>query len=50
MPGYRAPLEDMRFVLTELHDSAQMAALPGCEAFTPELMGSVLEAAGQFTG
>ncbi len=50
MPGYRAPLEDMRFVLTELHDSAQMAALPGCEALTPELMGSVLEAAGQFTG
>jgi alkylation response protein AidB-like acyl-CoA dehydrogenase len=49
MPIYKAPLEDMRFVLHELYDSKTIAELPGCEEFTPELMDSVLEEAAKFS-
>ena len=49
MPSYKAPLEDMRFVLHELYDSKTIAELPGCADFTPELMDSVLDEAGKFT-
>jgi alkylation response protein AidB-like acyl-CoA dehydrogenase len=48
MPIYKAPLEDMRFVLHELYDSTTIAELPGYEEFSPELMDSVLEEAGKF--
>ena len=48
MPIYRAPLRDMQFVLHELYDSRDIAALPGCAEFTPELLDSVLEEAGSF--
>jgi alkylation response protein AidB-like acyl-CoA dehydrogenase len=48
MPIYKAPLEDMRFVLHELYDSKTVAELPGYEEFTPELMDSVLEEAAKF--
>jgi alkylation response protein AidB-like acyl-CoA dehydrogenase len=48
MPNYKAPLEDMRFVLHELHDSKTIAELPGCAEFTPELMDSVLDEAAKF--
>ncbi|OYV36884.1 MAG: acyl-CoA dehydrogenase, partial [Rhodospirillales bacterium 20-64-7] len=48
MPVYKAPLEDMRFVLHELYDSTTIAELPGAEEFTPELMDSVLEEAAKF--
>ena len=47
MQIYKAPLRDMRFVLHELHDSADLTALPGFEEFTPELVDSVLEEAGR---
>jgi alkylation response protein AidB-like acyl-CoA dehydrogenase len=47
MPIYKAPLEDMRFVLHELHDSKTIAELPGYEDFSPELMDSVLEEAAK---
>ena len=49
MPIYKAPLEDMRFVLHELHDSKSIAALPGAEDFTPELLDNVLEDAAKLT-
>src|SRR5580698_3997500 len=49
MPSYKAPLEDMRFVLHELYDSKTIAELPGCADFTPELMDSVLDEAAKFT-
>jgi len=49
MPIYKAPLEDMRFVLHELYDSKTIAQLPGCEEFTPELMDSVLEEAAKLS-
>ncbi len=48
MPVYKAPLEDMRFVLHELYDSNTIAELPGYEDFSPELMDSVLEEAAKF--
>jgi len=47
MPTYKAPLEDMRFVLHELYDSKTIMELPGCEDFAPELMDSVLEEAAK---
>ena len=49
MPIYKAPLEDMRFVLHELYDSKTIAELPDSAEFTPELMDSVLEEAAKFT-
>jgi alkylation response protein AidB-like acyl-CoA dehydrogenase len=49
MPIYKAPLEDMRFVLHELYDSKTIAELPGAEDFTPELLDSVLEEAAKLT-
>jgi alkylation response protein AidB-like acyl-CoA dehydrogenase len=48
MPAYQAPLADMRFVLEELHGSADLVKLPGYEEATPDLVASVLEAAGTF--
>jgi alkylation response protein AidB-like acyl-CoA dehydrogenase len=49
MPIYKAPLEDMRFVLHELHDSKTLAELPGCGDYTPELLDSVLEEAAKIS-
>ncbi len=48
MQTYRAPLRDMRFVLHELHDSTALAALPGLDEVTPELMDSILDEAARF--
>ncbi len=48
MPIYKAPLDDMRFVLHELYDSSTLSQLPGAEDFTPELLDSVLEEAAKF--
>ena len=47
MYGYRAPLRDMRFILHELLAGEPVAALPGCEDATPELIDSVLEQAAR---
>ncbi len=49
MPVYKAPLDDMRFVMHELYDSKTISELPESEDFTPELMDSVLEEAAKFT-
>ena len=48
MQVYKAPVRDMQFVLHELHDSASLTALPGLEEVTPELIDTILEAAGKF--
>ena len=48
MPAYKAPLRDMRFVLHELHDSDDLAKLPGYEEMTPDLIDTVLEEAAKF--
>ncbi|MDD3353672.1 acyl-CoA dehydrogenase [Zoogloea sp.] len=48
MSSYTAPLRDMQFVLRELADLDAVAALPGCEEATPDLVDAVLEEANKF--
>ena len=48
MPGYQAPLREMRFVLYEVSDFAALRGLPGCEDLAADAIDPVLEAAGQF--
>jgi alkylation response protein AidB-like acyl-CoA dehydrogenase len=43
MTTYSAPLRDMRFVLHELLEVDRLAALPGYEEATPDLVDAVLE-------
>lgn len=43
MPVYKAPLENMRFVLNDVLNANQLSALPGYEQATPDLMDSILE-------
>ena len=47
MPTYRAPLTDIRFVLEDLLDVGQLAALPGYADATPELLAAVIEEAAK---
>ena len=49
MVTYSAPLDDLRFVLRDLHDyGGRVAALPGCEEATVDLLDAVLEEAARF--
>lgn len=48
MSTYSAPIRDMQFVLKELVDLDAIAALPGCEEVSPDLVDAVLEEAGKF--
>jgi len=48
MPEYRAPVDDMRFVINELADLSQLARLPAFESITPDVAGEVVEQAGRF--
>lgn len=43
MPTYKAPLDDIRFLLNDVHDVGQLALLPGFEEATPEMIDQVLE-------
>ena len=43
MPTYKAPLDDIRFVLHDLLGVDGLAALPGYEEATGELIDAVLE-------
>tara|TARA_R110001583_G_scaffold179320_2_gene336028 strand:+ start:128494 stop:130278 length:1785 start_codon:yes stop_codon:yes gene_type:complete len=47
MAEFKAPLRDMRFVLTELFDFNDINQLPGCEDFTPDVVDAVLEEAAK---
>lgn len=47
MPVYKAPLEDIRFILNEVIDAGGLASLPGYAEATPDSIDSILEAAGQ---
>lgn len=42
MPAYKAPLDDIRFLLQDVHDVAQLSALPGFEEATPDMIDAVL--------
>lgn len=48
MGEYVAPLKDMLFVLNELAGLDGIAALPGCDEISPDLVEAVLEEAGKF--
>lgn len=47
MPTYRAPIDDYRFLLTEVFDTAKLSTYPGYEEVTPDLLASVVEEAGK---
>ncbi|MDA0369117.1 MAG: acyl-CoA dehydrogenase C-terminal domain-containing protein [Proteobacteria bacterium] len=49
MADYQAPLRDMRFMLNEVLDAAQLNKLPGLTAATPDVIDAVLEEAGKLT-
>ncbi len=46
MPTYRAPIDDYRFLLTEVFDTARLSRYAGFEEFTPELLVDVVAEAG----
>ena len=48
MAGYTAPLRDMQFVINELANLDAITQLPGCGEVTPDLVETVLDAAGKF--
>ena len=48
MTDYRAPLDDMQFVIREIADLPAMQALPGWEEVSNDLIDAVLEEAGRF--
>ena len=48
MSTYTAPLQDMRFVIKELIGIDDIAALPGCEEVSAEVVDAVLAEAGKF--
>ena len=48
MPTYRAPVDDFRFILTELYDASTLTAYKEYADISPDLMMSVIEEAGKF--
>ena len=48
MPAYKAPLDDIRFLLHDVHNVAQLCALPGFEEATPDLIDAVLTEGAAF--
>ncbi len=48
MPTYRAPLQDMRFVLDHLAGREEIAALPGLEDASADLVTAILAEAARF--
>src|SRR5687767_1155398 len=46
MPTYKAPLDDIRFILTEVLGVEQLATLPGYEEATPDMLMAVLQEGG----
>jgi len=50
MTDYRAPLDDMRFVLNDVVGMSEISGLPGYEEATADLVDAVLEEAGKLAG
>ena len=48
MPTYKAPLDDVRFLLHELLDVEQLSRLPGYEEATPDVLDAVFEEMARF--
>ncbi len=47
MLSYKAPVEDLRFVLTELLADEDLDSLPGYDEFSPDLVEAILDEAGK---
>ncbi|MBC8088072.1 MAG: acyl-CoA dehydrogenase C-terminal domain-containing protein [Phycisphaerae bacterium] len=47
MPSYRAPLDDIHFLLHDVHHIAQLSSLPGYEEATPDVIDAVLAEAAK---
>jgi alkylation response protein AidB-like acyl-CoA dehydrogenase len=50
MSNYAAPLKDMQFVLSELAGLDKVAALPGYEEATSDVVEAILDESAKFTG
>ena len=50
MSSYTAPLKDMQFVLNELAGLGKVAALPGYEEATTDVVEAILDESAKFTG
>ncbi|MGE0152231.1 MAG: acyl-CoA dehydrogenase [Reyranellaceae bacterium] len=50
MSDYRAPVEDMRFVMREIAGLAKIAALPGYQDASEDVIDAALEEAAKFAG
>ncbi|MCW8884583.1 MAG: acyl-CoA dehydrogenase [Motiliproteus sp.] len=50
MAEYRAPVNDMNFVLQQLVGMDQIAALPGYEEASPDMVAAILEEASKLSG
>ncbi|MCU0649092.1 MAG: acyl-CoA dehydrogenase C-terminal domain-containing protein [Gemmatimonadaceae bacterium] len=48
MPAFKAPLDDIRFVLDEIAGLAAVSALPGFEEATPDLLHTVVAEGAKF--
>ena len=49
MPEYKAPLRDIKFVMTELLDSPKhYASLPGAEDATPDMVEAIIQEGAKF--
>ena len=48
MFDYTPPIRDMQFILAELAGLDEVAALPGCEEASPDLVAAILDEAGKF--
>jgi len=48
MPTYKAPLDDIRFLLRDVHDIGQLQALPGFEDASAEMIDEVLAGGAAF--
>jgi len=50
MTDYRAPVQDMRFVLREIAGLPEIGGLPGYEEATPDLVDAILDEAARLAG
>ena len=48
MPSYKAPIDDIRFVLNDVLGVERVSTLPGYEDATPDLLEQVLEELAKF--
>ena len=48
MQVYKAPLRDIRFVLHEMLDAAQLCKLPGYEEATADTIDAIIEEGARF--